>query len=85
MVLKYSMLSLFTKFHPFVFQLSQKENFSILEYEIAFWELWLGILGALSSWLTIITFTKLVDLRFAEFVLLDVLLDIFFFFFFFFF
>ena len=33
-------------------------------------------MGALSSWLQFIIFTKLVELRFAEFVLLDVLLDI---------
>jgi hypothetical protein len=47
-VLKYSVLSLFIKFHPLVFQLRQKESFPVLENEIEFWELRLGILGALS-------------------------------------
>ena len=61
-VLKYSILSLFTKFHPLVFQLRQKENFPVLESEIGFWELRLGILGALSKWLLFITFTKLNEL-----------------------
>jgi len=62
-----------------VFQIRQKEIFPVLECEIWLWEireLRLGILGALSSWLPFITFTKLVELRFAEFVLLNVLLDI---------
>jgi len=71
--LKYSILSLFTEFHPLVFQLKQKENFSVLEYEKGFWELKLYIFGALKSWLAFITFTKLVELRFTEFVLLYVL------------
>jgi len=48
----------------------------LLECETGFWELWLGILGALSSWLVFIIFTKIVELRFAEFVLLDELLEI---------
>jgi len=48
----------------------------MLEYKIGFWELRLGILGALSSWLPFITFTKLVELRLTEFILLDVLFDI---------
>jgi len=72
-MLKYSILSLFTKFHPLVFQLRQKENFSVLECEIGFWEFRLGILGALSSWLAFIIFIKLVELKFANFVLLDIL------------
>jgi len=33
-------------------------------------------MGELNSWLAIIKFSKFVDLRFAEFVLLDVILDI---------
>jgi len=42
-MLKYSILSLFTKFNTFVFQLKQNENFSVLECEIGFWEFRLGI------------------------------------------
>jgi len=77
-VVKYSILSLFTKFHPLGFQLRQKKkkkkNFPVLECEIGFWELRLGILGALSLWLSFITF----ELRFTELelVLLKVLFDI---------
>jgi len=48
----------------------------VLECESGFWELRLGILEAISSWLTIISFIKLIELRFAEFVLLNELLDI---------
>jgi len=48
----------------------------VLECEIGFWELRLGILGALSSWLLFITFIKLVEMRFAEILLLYVLLGI---------
>jgi len=75
-VLKYSILSLLTKFHSLAFQLRQNENFSVLECEIEFWEIQLGILGALRSWLPFITFTKLIELRFAEFALINVLLNI---------
>jgi len=35
-VMKNSILSLFTKFHPLVFQLRQKEKFSMLGCEIGF-------------------------------------------------
>jgi len=45
-------------------------------YEIGFWELRLGILGALSSWLAFITFIKLIEQRFAEFIILYELFDI---------
>jgi len=75
-MLKYSILSLFTNFHPLVFQLRQKEKFPVLECEIGCWKIRLGILGALSSWLLFITFIKLVELRFVRLVLLDVLLNI---------
>ena len=75
-VLKYSILSLFTKFHPLVFQLRQKENLPVLECENGFWELRLGILGAISSWLPLLAFTKFVELRFTVLISLDVLLDI---------
>ena len=47
-VLKYSILSLFKKFHPSVFQRRQKENFPVLECENGFWELRLRILGAIN-------------------------------------
>jgi len=69
-------LSLFTKFQPLVFQLRQKENFPVLECENGFWELRLGILGAMSSWLPLLAFTKFVELRFTVLISLDVLLDI---------
>jgi hypothetical protein len=75
-VLKYSILSLFTKFHPLVFQLRQKENFPVLECENGFWELRLGMLGAISSWLPLLAFTKFVELRFTVLISLDVLIDI---------
>jgi len=65
-VLKYSILS----------QLRQKENFPVLECENGFWELRLGILGAISSWLPLLPFTKFVELRFTVLISLDVLLDI---------
>ena len=61
---------------PLVFQLRQKENFPVLECENEFWELRLGILGAMSSWLPLLTFTKFVELRFTVLISLDVLLDI---------
>jgi len=59
-----------------VFQPRQKEYFSVLECEFEFPELRLDILGALSSLLAFITFTKLIELGLAEFILLDVLLNI---------
>ena len=65
-MLKYSILS----------QLRQKENFPVLECENGFWELRLGILGVISSWLPLLTFTKFVELRFTVLISLNVLLDI---------
>ena len=59
-----------------VFQLRQKENFPVLECENGFWELILGILVVISSWLQLLTFTKFIELRFTVLILLDVLLDI---------
>ena len=47
-----------------------------LSCENGFWELRLGILGAISSWLPLITFTKFVELRFTVLISLDVLIDI---------
>jgi len=75
-MLKYSILSLFTKFNPFVFQLKQNENFSVLECEIGFWEFRLGILRVLGLWSVFIRFIKLIELGFTEFVLLDALSDV---------
>jgi len=48
----------------------------MLECENGFWELRLGILGVISSWLPLLTFTKFVELRFTVLISLNVLIDI---------
>jgi hypothetical protein len=68
-VLNYSILSLFTKFNPFLFQLRQNENFWVLEYETGFWEFRLSTLETFGIWLTFTTFIKLFKLGFDEFFL----------------
>jgi len=73
----WSLILIFSKdlFHWYSNE-NKKKNFPVLECEFGFWEIRLGIVGALSSWLPFITFTKLVELRFAKFVLLHSLFDI---------